>query len=584
MSRITELPEFAPEAASERRLSREEIALREVGQTAVTRKLAAALVAMFLATIVAVPLVQQASEVHAGWKGARGRLLPQAYELVEKVGTAARSFSATRGSWWQRIVATNRAILRAMHDYETDLKEDSVLTAAVLPTTQALLARLGAGNEQAYVGRDGWLFYRPEIDYVTGPGFLEASWQQQRAAHASEWETAPQPDPLAAIVQFDQQLAARGIKLIVVPTPTKASIQPQKFARAITPEAAPLQNVSFAQFKDELTKRGVLVFDPTVVLAAQRASGEGSSYLAADTHWRPEAMELVAREVAKFVEQHALLAPSAGPTYSVAEIALEGVGDIAAMLRLPERQEVFRRETVRVHQVRDASGALWRPARGADVLLLGDSFSNIYSLPGLGWGEGAGFAEHLSLELRRPLDTIVRNDGGAHATREILARDLAAGRDRLAGKRVVLWQFAARELTAGDWKLLELVPEAPAAREVVVPPAGASWTVSGVVQEISSAPRPGSVPYRDHIVSVHLGELSGTGIQPEGGAALVYVWSMRDNVLTEGARLRVGDAVRVRLRPWADVAAELERFNRSELEDEAVRWQEPCWGELIETR
>ena len=32
---------------------------------------------------------------------------------------------------------------------------------------------LGAGNERVYPGRDGWLFYRPDVEYVTGRGFLD---------------------------------------------------------------------------------------------------------------------------------------------------------------------------------------------------------------------------------------------------------------------------------------------------------------------------------------------------------------------------------------------------------------------------
>jgi alginate O-acetyltransferase complex protein AlgJ len=87
-------------------------------------------------------------------------------------------------------------------------------------------------------------------------------------------------------------------------------------------------------------------------------------------------------------------------------------------------------------------------------LVLGDSFSNIYSLPTMGWGEAAGFVEHLSLALGRPVDRLVQNDNGASATRLALARDP----DRLASARVVVWQFAARELASGDWVPVSLPP------------------------------------------------------------------------------------------------------------------------------
>jgi len=52
---------------------------------------------------------------------------------------------------------------------------------------------------------------------------------------------------------------------------------------------------------------------------------------------------------------------------------------------------------------------------------------------------------------------IAQNDSGAFATRQTLARELASGSDRLQGKRVVIWEFASRELSVGDWKRLDWV-------------------------------------------------------------------------------------------------------------------------------
>jgi hypothetical protein len=49
---------------------------------------------------------------------------------------------------------------------------------------------------------------------------------------------------------------------------------------------------------------------------------------------------------------------------------------------------------------------------------------------------------------------IAQNDSGAFATRELLFRELSSGSDRLHGKRVVFWEFAARELSVGDFKAL----------------------------------------------------------------------------------------------------------------------------------
>jgi alginate O-acetyltransferase complex protein AlgJ len=261
---------------------------------------------------------------------------------------------------------------------------------------------------------------------------------------------------------------------------------------------------------------------------------------------------------------------------------MTGVGDIARMLKLPESQSLFQPETVTIHEVL-AGNAPWRPSKTADILLLGDSFSNIFSLAALSWGESAGFAEHLSRALGgRPLDTILRNSDAAFATREMLSRELARGRDRLAEKKLVVWQFAARELAFGDWKMLEMKLGQPTPAKFFVPKTGEAVVMSGTVEAISNVPRPGSVPYADHILALHLTDLTPEGSdRSDGLEALVYAESMRDNVLTPAARFRPGDRVTLRLHPWDDVADKYEKINRSEIDDAAVQLEEPCWGETV---
>jgi alginate O-acetyltransferase complex protein AlgJ len=64
-------------------------------------------------------------------------------------------------------------------------------------------------------------------------------------------------------------------------------------------------------------------------------------------------------------------------------------------------------------------------------------------------------AEQLGFELQRPVDRLTRHDAGAWATRAMLA-DAMQRADRLAGKKVVIWEFAVRELSEGDWKIILL--------------------------------------------------------------------------------------------------------------------------------
>ena len=75
-------------------------------------------------------------------------------------------------------------------------------------------------------------------------------------------------------------------------------------------------------------------------------------------------------------------------------------------------------------------------------------------------------------------------------------------------------------------------------------------------------------------MSLHLGDIEGNA------EALVYIASMKDNVWTDAARLRIGDTVKITLKPWADFEDEYGSWNRSEFEDGDLILQEPCWGEL----
>jgi len=248
-------------------------------------------------------------------------------------------------------------------------------------------------------------------------------------------------------------------------------------------------------------------------------------------------MEDAARYLKQYIDRNVPLPPHPGAGYRAQTSGVTNRGDLAVMLRLPEWAQGYPSESVRLRQILTARGEYWRPDETADVLVLGDSFSNIYSLDAMGWGESAGLIEQLSFELQRPLDCLVINDNGAYAMRSLLARELARGRDRLAGKRLVIWQFAMRELSVGDWKSVALTLGKPAPSLCVVPAPGKDWNVRGVVRAIAPAPRPGTVPYKDHIVAVHIVDLECGEQAIHGCQALVYLSSMRDNVWTAAARL-----------------------------------------------
>jgi SGNH hydrolase-like domain, acetyltransferase AlgX len=350
----------------------------------------------------------------------------------------------------------HRPTRASLRQFEDDLEQASYAKDWVQPHVQAELSRVGrVGNKKAIVGRDGWLYYEPGIRFVGGPGFLAPGTLAGRArAAADAGGPAVAADPRPAILAFARALAARGIALVLFPVPDKAMLEPLPLHGRAAPGGAMSvpRNPDWDRFVAELTAAGVTVFDPTPAVVAP---GEPPRYLVQDTHWTPRWMEAVASELAGVVARAGRLpALAARPAWRQVERPVTRVGDIVDMLKLPEDQTVFAPQTIVTRAVvdMDAAGADWEPDEKGDVLLLGDSFTNVFSLDAMGWGTAAGLGPHLAFALGRPVDVVAQNDSGAFATRQALANELAAGHDRLAGKRVVVWELASRELAVGDWK------------------------------------------------------------------------------------------------------------------------------------
>ena len=556
-------------------LTRIEAARREVGHTEVHRSVARLLVGVFLALIVSVPVAQLVVD-----PGFYTTARP-AFRSTQDPAGQTRPRSAL-----QAVFDRNRSLLAAIDQFDDLISDDSLVTNVIRPPTQYLLTTLlGTGTAQVHRGTPGWLFYGPDVAYVTGNGFLTPAQIARRATSGDTRVAAVEPDPRPVILDLHQQLARRGIDLIVVPTPVKPGVHPERLTRRARGNAGIARNPSYGAFVEELTRRGVLVFDVAAELEAVKRATAEPLYLATDTHWRPETVALVAGRLASFVAQHTNL-PGRPPTaYRTSQIVVTNSGDTVRLLDLPAAQAAYPAETVTLRQIEAPDGEVWRSDRDADVLLLGDSFANVFSLDEMGWGTAAGLAEQLSFALQRPVDRIARNDNGAHASREALATELGRGRDRLEGKRVVIFQFANRELGRGDWRVVDLtVTSPPNLASFVTPRPGLQLEVRGVVAEIGPVPRPRSVPYRDHIVGVHLTQIAAETVDApvDGTEALVYLWSMRDDELTPVADLRAGDPIHLRLEPWANVADDLDGINRGEVGNLSVRFAEPWWGQLVE--
>ncbi|MCA1660413.1 MAG: hypothetical protein LC642_07780, partial [Verrucomicrobiaceae bacterium] len=285
------LPRYSePTPETHRKVTREEEAELALKNTAFAPGSRPLLIWLFLLTILSVPAIQFAVELRA--PHTEGRLgtfnIYQAYPAWEKI----RAVRSVRDLW--RLLP-RAAELKAV---EEELESESVVSEWLLPRVQSVLTgKLGAGTEQVYLGHDGWLFYRPDVDYVTGAPFLDPAAIRRRALDA-----AVQPDPVKAIVDFRDQLTARGIELVAVPVPMKPGVEANKLS-AQAGQNLVLQNPSFSEFKTRMQKAGIRLFDPASVLEERKAvAANAPLFLQTDTHWRPEIMESIAERLAAFIQ------------------------------------------------------------------------------------------------------------------------------------------------------------------------------------------------------------------------------------------------------------------------------------------
>jgi alginate O-acetyltransferase complex protein AlgJ len=173
---------------------------------------------------------------------------------------------------------------------------------------------------------------------------------------------------------------------------------------------------------------------------------------------------------------------------------------------------------------------------------------------------------------------MTRNAGGAAATRQALADELArhqaqvnrgqapAVRERLADTRVVVWQFAMRELSFGNWRPVTLPTADPTHFGQNTSDAidDASMFIKGTVVQMTHAPDPASVPYKDAVIALHLRNVSGL---TDGTELMVFGMGMSDRVRTTLDAINVGDVVHLNVRPWVTVESMYGGLNRIELDD-----------------
>jgi hypothetical protein len=293
--------------------------------------------------------------------------------------------------------------------------------------------------DKTVVGRDGWLFYQPALQYLI------------EAQSASDRFT--QGEILRAVTDFRDQLQARGIGLLVVIAPNKASIYPDKLSpRAASDSINPRTMDLIAKLRQadvelvdlfSLFREARRTTDPT---------GAVDFYLVQDSHWSPVGMDLAARAVADRLAELGWVQPGPSNRYRLQSQPVTRYGDIIVMMQAPPIEKCFQPESLDCTQVINShTQSSYQDDPNATILVLGDSFLRIYRHDEPG---AAGFIEHLAYHLAQPLTAII-NDGGAST---LVRQQLARKPEYLVHKKVVIWEFVERDIRFGTegWQRVPL--------------------------------------------------------------------------------------------------------------------------------
>ena len=301
-------------------------------------------------------------------------------------------------------------------------------------------------NAGAVAGADGWLFMASEFRLLTVGKF----WGED-AAKVCRSPKPENADPIPAIVDFQQQLKQRGIELLLVPVPPKASIYPEK----ILPESGKRDDdtdVYLRRFYDELREKGVDVLDLTPVFLKNCDGESGPVFCKTDTHWSGFGCEVAAHAIAQKIRTKIPTPSDQIMIYASdwKEIGIEG--DLGSLLETGALKPGS--EKIRIRNVCEvATGAAIASSANSPVLILGDSHTLVFHDF---LAEKAGLLDQLAMELQFPPDLIGIRGSGATQVRKDLYRRAAKDKDWLAKKKIVVWCFTAREFTEADqgWQKL----------------------------------------------------------------------------------------------------------------------------------
>lgn len=309
-------------------------------------------------------------------------------------------------------------------------------TEKVSPVQDVLKKRLKAlpAKVKALAGHDGFLFYRNDLEYVTG-GDLE---KQPKGKN-----------PLPVIVEFKKLLDQQGVDFLFVPVPTKLEIYPDELDPKLKDFAGQVINPAFRKLLASLANEGVEVFDLLPTLLHEKTQGSELLFQHQDTHWTDRGLRLTADLLASRVKKYPWYQELAKQkrSYEIRETNFTRFGDLQS--RLPQaEQRKYKPETLIAHQVL-TGGRPYEDDPESPIVLLGDSFTGVYELTD---AEHAGVSAHIARGVGYPLDLVMSYGGGPNVRQKLMRRGVEA----LGTKKLVIWMMTARDLFNywEDWEPL----------------------------------------------------------------------------------------------------------------------------------
>jgi alginate O-acetyltransferase complex protein AlgJ len=240
---------------------------------------------------------------------------------------------------------------------------------------------------------------------------------------------------LNVISDFQTQLQAEDIALLVVPVPPKIVMAPD--AAGVSAADAAAMRAGWEKILAELRARGVTVLD----LAADFSAAPADFYCRRDTHWSGRGIERAAEGIGAWLAGSTALGAAATPAgaWQKQEIKGDLGGD-------PEAVDLW-----------FAAGPFAPDQRAHPLVLLGDSHVLVFHSGGDLHTVGAGLPDRLGAALGSSPDVLGVRGSGATSSRIALARRARADDAYLDAKQAVVWCFAGREFTESDgWKKVPL--------------------------------------------------------------------------------------------------------------------------------